>query len=47
VETLGGETVAQLCLGCDDQLAADFAPSLTDLFYDPALMRDTRRRKRT
>lgn len=47
VEALDGETVAQLCLKCDTQLAADFVPSLTNLFYDPGLIQDTRKRRRT
>ena len=46
VEALDGETVAQLCLNCDTQLSADFVPSLTDLFHDPNLTADTRRKRR-
>jgi len=43
VQTLGGELVAQLCLTCDAELTADYRPSLTDLFFNPALIEQSGR----
>jgi hypothetical protein len=41
-----GERVAALCPDCDTQLPAEWEPvkpSITDMFYDPSLVRETRR----
>lgn len=45
VEDLAGETVAHLCTDCGDQLPAQWKISLTDLFFDPSLICNNRRRR--
>ena len=47
VESIEGEVVARLCTNpeCSKQLAADFRPSLVDLFFDPNLIEKPRRRR--